>query len=80
MDKASALVVACTQAVRNGAGYSDVWDAILRQSELVVSPPIQHYDEELPHTDVLLNNGFWLRFCTNSQDFTLRRARLRRPF
>lgn len=80
MDKADILAQECSQALKGGAEYSEIWEAILRRNDLVASPPIQHYDEDLSHTDVLLNTGFWLRYCADTRDFTLRRARQRRPF
>jgi hypothetical protein len=80
MDYASALAEECTQAIKGGVGYGTVWDTIIRENKMVASPPIEHFDDDATHTDVLLSNGFWLRYCPDSKDFTLRRPRLHRPF
>jgi hypothetical protein len=74
------LMDACTRAAREGAEFATIWDSILRTHALVVSPPIQTFDDEQPHLDVRLRNGFWLRYCARSNDFSLRRAALHRCF
>jgi hypothetical protein len=74
------LVQACTQAAQEGAEFTTIWDSILRTHSLVVSPPIQTFEDEQPHLDVRLRNGFWLRYCARSNDFSLRRAALHRCF
>jgi hypothetical protein len=75
-----ALIAECTRAARDGAGFPIIWDSILRSHDLVESPPIETYDEERPHLEVRLRNGYWLRYCARSNDFSLRRARLHRSF
>jgi hypothetical protein len=75
------LMDACTRAACEGAEFAAIWDSILRTHELVASPPIQTFDDdERPHLDVRLRNGFWLRYCARSNDFSLRRATLHRSF
>ena len=80
MQAANFLVSTCTQAIQNGAAFQRVWETILRTNSLVASPPIQNYDEDQAHTDVLLRNGYWLRYHSDSNDFSLCRARLHRAF
>lgn len=80
MESAQFLATACTQAVRNGVTFPSIWETLLRKSELVASSPIQNYDEDQSHTDVLLRNGYWLRYTRTSNDFSLCRARLNRAF
>lgn len=77
---ADSLVQACTQAAREGAEFPTIWDSILRTHNLVVGPPIQTFEDEQPHLDIRLSNGFWLRYCARSNDFSLRRAALHRSF
>lgn len=80
MEAANSLVSECSQAIRSGVAFPDIWEQILRTHDLVASPPLQNYDEDQSHTDVLLRNGFWLRYSANSNDFSLCRARLHRAF
>ena len=77
---ADSLVEACTTAAQEGAEYPAIWDSILKAHVLVASPPIQTFDDEQPHLDVRLRNGFWLRYSARSNDFSLRRAVLHRCF
>ena len=79
-ETADSLVEACTLAAREGAEFSVIWDSILKTHMLVVSPPIQTFDDEQAHLDVRLRNGFWLRYSARSNDFSLRRAALHRCF
>ena len=77
-----ALISECTRAARGGAGFPTIWDSILKSHSLVESTPIKTFEdeEERPHLEVRLRNGYWLRYCTRSNDFSLRRARLHRSF
>lgn len=77
---AHTLAVACTQAAREGAEFPAIWDSILKSHDLVASPPLQTFEEELPHLEVRLRNGYWLRYSADTNDFSLRRARLHRSF
>ena len=77
---ADSLVQMCTKAAREGAEFPTIWDSILKTHSLVVSPPIQTFEDEQPHLDIRLRNGFWLRYCASSNDFSLRRAALNRCF
>lgn len=77
---AHTLVATCTQAAQDGVEFPIIWDSILKRHSLVASPPIQTFDEELPHLDVRLSNGYWLRYSQRTNDFSLRRARLHRSF
>lgn len=77
---ADGLVEQCTQAVREGIEFPAIWESILRKHSLVVSPPVQTFEDELTHLDVRLRNGYWLRYCARSNDFSLRRATLHRSF
>ena len=77
---ADSLVQTCTQAARAGAEFPAIWDSILRTHDLVASPPIQTFEDEQPHLDIRLRNGFWLRYCARSNDFSLRRAAQNRCF
>jgi hypothetical protein len=79
-ETADSLAAACTRAAREGAEFPAIWDSILKTHALVVSPPIQAFDDERPHLDIRLRNGFWLRYCVRSHDFSLRRAALHRCF
>jgi len=79
-ETADSLVEACTLAAREGAEFPAIWDSILKTHALVASPPVQTFDDEQPHLDVRLRNGFWLRYCARSNDFSLRRAALHRCF
>jgi hypothetical protein len=75
-----ALIAECTQAARDGAEFPEIWDSILRSHRMVASPPIETFDEAQPHLEVRLRNGYWLRYCANSNDFSLRRAKQHRSF
>lgn len=77
---ADSLVEQCTQAARDGVEFPAIWESILRKHNLVASPPVRTYEDELPHLDVKLRNGYWLRYCALSNDFSLRRAMLHRSF
>jgi len=77
---AHALVAACTQAAQSGAEYAVIWDSILKRHSLVASPPIETFEEALPHLEVRLHNGYWLRYSARTNDFSLRRAKLHRSF
>jgi hypothetical protein len=77
---ADSLVQACTQAAREGAEFATIWDSILKGHSMVASPPIETFDDEQPHLEIRLRNGFWLRYCARSNDFSLRRAMLHRCF
>ena len=77
---AHTLVATCTQAAQEGAEFPVIWDSILRCHNLVASPPIQMFDDELPHLEVRLRNGYWLRYSAHTNDFSLRRAHLHRCF
>ncbi|MDQ8730086.1 hypothetical protein [Bradyrhizobium sp. LHD-71] len=74
------LVQECMQAARDGAEFGAIWDSILRGHSLVAGPPIQTFEEGLHHLDIRLRNGYWLRYCARSHDFSLRRAMLHRAF
>ena len=74
------LIAECTQAARDGVEFPAIWDSILRSHSLVESPPIETFEDERPHLEVRLRNGYWLRYCAHSNDFSLRRARLHRSF
>ena len=80
MEAAQSLASACTQAIQKGLSFSSIWETLLRTNALVASPPIQNYDEDQSHTDVLLRNGYWLRYYLEANDFSLCRARLHRAF
>ena len=77
---ARALVAECTQAAQAGAEYSVIWDSILKRHSLVAGPPIETFEEALPHLEVRLHNGYWLRYSASTNDFSLRRAKLHRCF
>ena len=79
-ETADSLVEQCTQAARDGVEYRTIWDSILSKHNLVASPPVKIFEDELPHLDVKLRNGYWLRYCAHSNDFSLRRAMLHRSF
>ena len=80
IDLVGLLVRACSEAARDGAPFADIWDTILKDNNMVASPPIQTFDDEQSHLEVKLRNGFWLRYCAQSNDFSLRRAALHRCF
>jgi hypothetical protein len=80
MDAAQSLANACTHAIQNGLNFPGIWETLLRENALVASSPIQNYDEDQSHTDILLRNGYWLRYRMESNDFSLCRARLHRAF
>lgn len=80
IQSAESLVVECTQAARDGVEFQVIWDSILRRHDLVASPPIETFEGGLPHPEVRLHNGYWLRYCCQSNDFSLRRAKLHRSF
>ena len=67
-------------AAQDGAEFQVIWDSILRQHSLVASPPIETFEEQLPCLEVRLNNGYWLRYSADTNDFSLRRAKLHRCF
>jgi len=75
-----ALIAECTLAARSGTEFPAIWDSILRSHRLVESPPIETFEDEQPHLEVRLRNGYWLRYCARSNDFSLRRAKLHRSF
>lgn len=77
---ADGLVRECTEAARDGVDFPAIWDAILSKHNLVSSPPVQTFDDEQPHLEVRLRNGYWLRYCARSNDFSLRRAAQHRCF
>jgi hypothetical protein len=74
------LVEQCRQAARQGVGFSAIWQQILSTHSLVASQPVRTFEDELSHLDVRLRNGYWLRYCARSNDFSLRRAKLHRSF
>jgi hypothetical protein len=80
LQTADSLVQACTRAAREGAEFVTIWDSILKGHSMVASPPIQTFDDEQSHLEIRLRNGFWLRYCARSNDFSLRRAALHRCF
>jgi len=77
---ADTLVAECRRAAQDGAEFHTIWDSILRQHSLVASPPIETFEEQLPHLEVRLHNGYWLRYSVGTNDFSLRRAKLHRCF
>lgn len=77
---ADGLVEQCTQAAREGVAFPAIWEQILKKHSLVASPPVRTFEDELPHLDIRLRNGFWLRYSARSNDFSLRRAMLHRSF
>jgi hypothetical protein len=77
---ADTLVEQCTQAAREGVAFPAIWERILRKHSLVASQPVRIFEGELSHLDVRLRNGYWLRYCARSNDFSLRRAPLHRSF
>jgi hypothetical protein len=77
---ADGLVERCAQAARNGIEFPEIWESILRQHRMVAGPPIQTFDDEQSHLEIRLHNGYWLRYCARSNDFSLRRAALHRAF
>ena len=77
---ADRLAEQCTQAARDGVDFPSIWDSILKKHTLVISPPVQTFEDERSHLDIRLRNGFWLRYCARSNDFSLRRAALNRCF
>jgi hypothetical protein len=77
---AAGLVEQCRKAALDGAEFPVIWEHILRTHSLVASPPVRTFEDELSHLDVRLSNGYWLRYCVRSNDFSLRRANLHRAF
>ena len=77
---AEGLVEQCRQAAHEGVEFPVIWEHILRTHSLVASPPVRTFEDELSHLDVRLSNGYWLRYCVRSNDFSLRRANLHRAF
>ena len=77
---ADRLVEQCTQAARQGVAFPAIWEQILSKHSLVASQPVRTFEDELSHLDVRLRNGYWLRYCGRSNDFSLRRASLHRSF
>ena len=80
MNAASKLAELCTQAARDGIEFPVIWDTILRKNGLVIGPPVQTFEDGRPHLEIRLSNGYWLRYCSQSNDFSLRRAALHRAF
>lgn len=74
------LVEQCTRAARQGAAFPAIWEQMLSKHSLVTGHPVQTFDNEQPHLEVRLRNGYWLRYCARSNDFSLRRASLHRAF
>jgi hypothetical protein len=74
------LTRACTKAAHEGVAFPLIWESILKKHRLVASPPVQTFEDELTYLDVRLRNGYWLRYCARSNDFSLRRAMLHRSF
>lgn len=72
-DRSDALIQQCSDAVRNGSSFPDVWEAILKKHSMVAGTPIRTFEDEFVHLDVRLNNGYWLRYHAASNDFSLRR-------
>lgn len=77
---ADGLVERCAEAARNGIEFPEIWETILSKDSLVASPPVQTFDDERSHLEIRLRNGYWLRYCAHSNDFSLRRAALHRAF
>ena len=77
---ADRLVEQCTQAALQDLAFPAIWEQILSKHSLVASQPVRIFEDELSHLDVRLRNGYWLRYCTRSNDFSLRRTSLHRSF
>lgn len=80
IELASELSKACTAAARQGADFPTIWETLLRKHTLVVGPPVQTFEDEQPHLDVRLSNGFCLRYSSGTNDFSLHRSRHHRAF
>jgi len=78
-DTSDGLIKECSDAVRNGFSFPDIWERILKKHRLVAGAPVQTFEDEFVHLDVRLNNGYWLRYHAASNDFSLRRP-LHRAF
>jgi hypothetical protein len=74
------LVLRCAEAARDGGDFQTVWDTVLRKNALVVGPPIQTFDHELPQFEIQLINGQRLVYRPASNEYFVLWALPRRPF
>jgi hypothetical protein len=80
IDLASELSKVCTEAAQDGVDFPTIWETLLKKHQLVVGPPVQTFEDERPHLDMPLSNGFCLRYCSSSNDFSIYRGRRHRAF
>ena len=74
------LVLRCNAAARAGADFPTIWDTVLSKNALVVGPPIQTFDDNLPQLEIRLINGQRLVYSSTSNEYFVLWAPRRRPF